>query len=444
MRKAIILAALAIATTVAFAQTQDTAGFTMQAGISLGTDVITVNGVAQTYNSLGFKPDVALGPFGIGLDLTIRFRLMPDPDNPEKMVEIYPGDWVPADFNEFFDLYLPKIMYIRFGQRGEPLFVKLGSIEDLTLGNGFLVGNYSNTRFLPQLRIFGMELGLDGQLFNFPLVGIQALTGNLARLDVFGSRLFIRPLTWTSIPIFKNIQLGGTIAMDRTPGLYTGLDQEQIMIAGADIMLPIIQNQLFPLAAFMEMGFQPGDRSGFMLGVGGRLLGFLSYGAQLRLLGAGFIPVYFDANYDLYRSSKATFMQTTPVGDGFAGWLASLGTSLFDDMIFFNISVDGPFKPAPATRSDSQADYPHLRGVAGLAEGIIGGLSFDAVYEKYFLGANDKTFFADLIDPTDAVISAAINYRSGSAVFTLLYNLRWDPSKKDFDITSSLQTTIKF
>jgi hypothetical protein len=180
-----------------------------------------------------------------------------------------------------------------------------------------------------------------------------------------------------------------------------------------------------------------------MLGAGGRLLGFITYGAQLRLLGAGFIPVYFDANYDLYRAAKAAYMKTEPVGDAFTGWLAKAGTSLFDDKIYFEVSVDGPFgvsDPDPTY----QGDYPHLRGVAGLREGIFGGFFFDLVYEKYYLG-KDNAFFNDLIDPNNAVISAAVNYQSGAAVFTLLYNLRYNPAAPNgFDVTSSLVTTIKF
>jgi hypothetical protein len=455
MRKTIAFIAILCMGFLAFGQDSSSGGgtgFGFQAGVSLGTDIITgSDGNPETWNSLGFKPDLSIGPFGVGFDFTFRFKLMP-PDT-DAALEIYPGDWIPdADAGKgILDLYLPKIMYVRYGQRGDPLFVKLGSIDDLTLGNGFLVGNYSNTRFLPELRIFGLNVGLDGQLFNFPFVGVEALTGNLARFDVFGTRLFVRPLITTSIPILKDMQVGATIAMDRDPGTYFKPDPDlpipefdPVAIGGADIFVPIIKSQLFPLAAFMEMGFQPLGRTGFMLGAGGRLLGFITYGAQLRILGAGFIPVYFDANYDLYRASKAQFMATDPTGDRFAGWLAKAGTSLFDDKIYFEVSVDGPFHTAEAG-STFQADYPHLRGVAGLREGLLGGIFFDFVYEKYMLGSEANSFFEDLVDPNNAVITAAVNYRSGAAIFTLLYNLRYNPAApKGFDVTSSLVTTIKF
>lgn len=419
--------------------------FGFKAGISLGTDVLMDKNLnPETWNSLGFKPDLSFGPFGVGLDLSLRFKLMPDQDT---AIEIFPGDWVPNyedSGKSFFDLYLPKIMYVRYGQRGENLFVKLGSIDDLTLGNGFIMGNYSNTRFLPAQRVFGLDMGLDGALFDFPFVGIEFISGNLAKMDVLGTRLFVRPLLSTGLPILEDLQVGASLAGDRgIKGLATEAF-DPIMIGGADLLLPLIKSKAFPLFAFSELAFEPNSRSGFMLGAAGRLISIINYGAQLRLLGAGFIPSYFDANYDLYRDAKANIMNTEPAGDNFAGWFALLGTSLFEDKIVFNISIDGPFKAKPETISTNIADYPHLRAILNFEEGILGGFFFNAFYDKYFLG-KEKGFFDDLVDPNDAIIGATFNYKSGVAVFSLLYSLKYNPANpKGFDVTSSLMTTIQF
>lgn len=441
--------------------TPPSSGVQFAAGMSLGADSIPVvrDGVTvnETWNVLGFQPDLALGKFGIGLDLTLRFKIMPEPD---KALEIYAGDWVPSGpnlFRSFLDIYLPKFQYVRYGLMSDPLYLKLGSIEDFTVGNGFMMANYANTRFLPSQRIFGLSFRLDGQLFNFPWVGIEFLTGNLSRLDVIGSRIFARPLIGLELPILKNMQAGVSFITDRQPELYRSQTAEgetalpAVFMYGADVLVPISTNQAFPLAAFTELGFQPNSRTGWMLGAGGRLAGFITYGAQLRLLGAGFIPGYFDANYDLFRADKAALMSVAPAADekGFAGWFASLGTSLLEDKLYFSANVDGPFKAAPAAASDNPALYPHVRMLAGLGEGLIGGLSFNFAYDKYFLGrAEDKTFLQDLVDPNDAVITAAFNYSTGGAMFTLLYNLTYNPAKPEgenkFDITSSLSTSIKF
>ena len=79
-----------------------------------------------------------------------------------------------------------------------------------------------------------------------------------------------------------------------------------------------------------------------------------------------------------------------------------------------------------------------------MAEGVLGGFYVSGSYDKYFLG-KENGFFADLVDPSDAVITAAVNYKTGAAVFTLLYNLAYNPENPNgFDVTSSLQSSIQF
>jgi len=449
MRKTIAAATILVLLSFsAFAQESGDSGtgFKFQAGINLGTDVLPDPdglGGFSSWTRLGFQPDVSFGKIGIGLDITLRFKLSPAPGEDS----VYGGDWIPDYENNgksFLDVYLPKFMYIRYGLRGDPLFVKLGSIQDLTLGDGFIVGDYANTRFLPEQRIFGLALDIDGSLFQFPWVGAQLVTGNLARFDVVGARLFARPLYGTGIPIMESMQVGLTAAADFQADLYNDVVQplETVSMYGLDVFIPILGGKAFPLAAFSDFVLQPEGRWGSMIGAGGRLFGFITYGAQLRVLGPGFIPMYFDANYDLYRSAKHDLMAVAPTGDTFTGWFASLGFSILEDKIAFKTSVDGPFAEKPVAPSDNPSDYPHLRAVATLGEGIVGGFSFDAVYEKYFLGKTG-TFFEDLVIPEDAVITAQINYHTGAAVLSLLYNLKYDGAG-GYIVTSSIQSSIKF
>lgn len=452
MRKIIAAALLAFVALAGFAQEAEPEAnpFAFKAGINLGTDVLPTGtaGASEAWTKLGFQPDISFGKFGIGVDLTLRFKLYPSPG---EAVEVYPGDWVP-DYQDngrsFFDVYLPKLLYLRYGMKGEdPLYAKLGSISDLTLGNGFIMGSYSNMRFMPETRIFGLDVGLDGSLFNFPYVGLELATGNLARFDVLGARLFVRPLVGTEIPILKNAQVGLTVVVDRDPYLYTiGTNgtADPVAIYGADVTVPILGGKLFPLAAFADVAIEPNSSAGAMLGAGGRILGVILYGAQLRLLQDGFIPSYFDGNYDLYRYAKYDYLEGSSGGDFFAGWYASLGTSFLEDKILFLASLDGPFKAIPSNPlTASQADYPHAKAVARLGEGLLGGFFFDASYEKYKIGSQ-SSFFEDLVDPTDAVIGMAVNYRTGASVLTMQYDAKWDAAAGEFVVTSSLQASMQF
>lgn len=465
MRKIIAAALLALVAMGAFAQSGEGGEaaanpFAFKAGINLGTDVLLTgpddldgNPTSEAWTRLGFQPDLSFGKFGIGIDLSLRFKLYPSPG---EAIEVYPGDWVPdyeGNGRNVFDVYLPKLLYLRYGLKGEdPLYAKLGSISDLTLGNGFIMGSYSNMRFMPETRIFGLDLGLDGSLFSFPYVGLELATGNLARFDVLGARLFVRPLVGTEIPILKNAQVGLTVVADRDPYLYTedpvslGLvaSADPIAVFGADITVPILGGKLFPLAAFADVAFEPNSSAGAMIGAGGRLVGVILYGAQLRLLQEGFIPAYFDGNYDLYRAFKYDYLETSSGGDFFAGWYASLGTSFLEDKILFLASLDGPFKAIPSNPlTAGQGDYPHAKAVARLGEGLLGGFFFDASYEKYKIGSK-ASFFEDLVDPTDAVVGMAINYKTGASVLTMQYDAKWDASLGEFVVTSSLQASMQF
>jgi hypothetical protein len=447
----------ATATAGAAAGAAAKSGFGFGGGIALGSDVILSgeNGEAQTWTKLAFQPDLSFGKIGLGLDLTLHFQLYPNKDTD---FAVYGGDWIP-NFNNngknFFDVYLPKFLYVRYGVKGsDPLFAKLGSIRDLSLGNGFIMSDYSNMHFLPEQRIFGLDVGLDGSLFNFPYVGLEAIAGNLARFDVVGGRLFARPLVGSSIPVLKNMQVGATAVGDTDPYLYevdslgasASGQVPPIAAFGADITVPVIGGTAFPMVVFTDIAWDPNQSTGWMLGLSGRLVSVITYGAQLRVLQDGFIPSYFDANYDLYRAQRYDFMQLAHGEDFAPSWFATAGFSFLQNKLAFNAALDGPFESAPIApvlADADQTDYPHLRAVLRMSPIDKIPVYFDASYDKYYIGATTG-FFPDLVDPTDAVIGLNINYKTGAAVLTLGYDAKWNPPTSEFEVTSSLQVAIKF
>jgi hypothetical protein len=327
-------------------------------GLNFGFDLgIGAETIGETvYQTLTLSPDLAFGKFGVGIDINLHYTFTGGGTGQD--FEIYSGDWVPADAGlTFFELYLPKIRYVRYGLKGEPLFVKLGSIDDATLGNGFIMGNYANTLFLPERRIFGLTFDMDGALFNFPLLGIETFVDDLTAFDIIAARLFFRPLSFTEIPILKNLEVGAALAMDIDPYKYIttrpeGADDFSATVFGFDFLLPIIANKAVTLAAFGDIAFigkeVEGAATGGMLGVGGSLFSLVPYGVQLRILGKNFIPVYFDSSYDLYRSAKYELVNSDATyAEATVGYLASTGFSLLDDKIVFNLTIDGPFKAFP-------------------------------------------------------------------------------------------------
>ena len=424
---------------------EEEGGFDFGLSIGIGAQTFEEAGVPVTYQSLKLSPDISFGKFGIGLELTMNYQFEPD-------FTVRRDDWVPTGDSTFLDVYLPKFKYVRYGFKGDPLYAMFGSIEDGRLGNGFIMGGYDNTLFLPEQRIFGLSFDLDGALFNFPYVGIETFVGNLAQFDVMGFRTYVRPLAFTEVPVIKGLQVGGTFAMDRKPLLYVGDDGiDPVILYGADLTLPILTNSVLSLTTFADIAFLheslgPGNTGkGEMVGFGGRLIGMINYGAQIRFLGEDFIPTYFDAGYDLFREDKYKIVnKIAPFDtgiDSYVGWLGTLGFSFFDEALVLNVTVDGPFTQPGGGNPDNYLDWPHLYAAFILAEGLIPNLSLEASWDKRSLGAQEG-FFRDLISPEDAVIGAKVNYAIGAAVLSFLYQLSYTPGG-GWETKSGIESSIQ-
>lgn len=403
------------------------------------------SGEVETYQKLGIFPDFSYGDFGVGLDFYLHYRFV-DGD-----FQVRSEDWVPSGDETVLDIILSKIRYVRWAHKGDPLYIKFGSIDNNTLGNGYIMGNYDNTLFLPEQRILGLNLDLDGRLFGLPIIGMETMVGNVAALDVFGARLYARPLGLTDIPILSMLEIGATFAMDRDPFKYvddtyiTSLgfqpnDQHSINAVGIDIKQPILTESPFTFAVFGDLVWLDDfNAAGAMVGLGGKIIDIFTYTAQLRINGENFIPVYFDQTYDLSRADKYSLVKNGGI-ESYLGWYAALGTD-FAGILFFQVSLEGPL-----TQVDTDyIKYPHLRAMLTLQQGLLAGLSVDMIYDKAMLGRRDG-FFPDLFNAEDALTTIKINYALGPAVITLLYEIRYVPDagagEDKWQITSGLECAL--
>ncbi|MFQ3620185.1 MAG: hypothetical protein SNJ78_04465 [Spirochaetales bacterium] len=395
-----------------------------------------------TYQSLSLSPELGWGKFAIGFSFILNYRFTGGSSG--NQFEVRKEDWEVGSFEEFMEIYFPKISYIRYGRKGDPLYVQMGTLENATLGNGFIVGNYSNALYVPETRLFGLSMDIDGSLFSFPYLGIETFVANLARFDLVASRLFTRPLVNTSLPILQNLQVGATVATDRepdyfakrTPNYPTTLlppSDANVLIYGIDFQLPLIRRDLFQLSVFGD-GVGQKEAWGAMLGTGGKVFHFLTYGAQVRFLQDQFIPTYFGATYDLFRPLQYFVYDGTVEKKGGAGWLASLGFTALQDKIRFTTQAEGPF-------NEIEGNTFTWRAFFVVKEGVVPGFSFDTLYEK-----QNMDDWADFLRwREDALIRARINYRTGPALISLVYTLRYDPSvpgDNKWIVTSGLSSTI--
>lgn len=447
MKRSIILCFTALLSLGLSAQDlQPTAETTLDPSFGFSIGTVTLND--KVYNSVRLTPELEFGKLALGLDIDFRFTFDKD-EAGDTQFEVYQEDWyIPEDATaqKYLNLYLSKFSHIRWGEERDPLHVRFGSLTGSTLGTGFVMGGYTNTMFLPERRIFGGQFNLDGQLFNFPYVGVQGLVSNLSEFDLFGARMYIRPGAFTEIPVLSTLEIGGSYYMDRDPLVYQEdfpLESKAVDMIGIDTIIPIFSNQLASLALMGDYVFQGENRdiTGSMVGLGGNVL-FFTYNGQMRFMGENFQSTYFDQGYDLQRHVKYLIYSEDPsVSDSFIearnAYLASVGAVFMQNALVFNFSVEGPLEEADP---DNIYDQPRVKGIFYLEEGTIDMVDFQFWYDKMGVTAWD-----DLVDPTNALIGGLVNFHMSPAVITLQVDVKYDTEDPDgWDVTSQISTGIQF
>lgn len=118
---------------------------------------VTIDGVL--YNQIALRPDIAIGKLGVGLDLV--FYLNQDGDI---LWDRWQGAGNLAD----------KIMYVRWGQPSDPLYIRVGTLENVVVGYGMFINGYNNMTEYPSVRKIGTHFG-----FTFGDIGIEAMVANV-------------------------------------------------------------------------------------------------------------------------------------------------------------------------------------------------------------------------------------------------------------------------
>lgn len=305
----------------------------------------------EIYTQIRLMPELTFGKFGLGLDID----LMIDSN----------GDVRTEDWDSFED-YVNKIYYLRYGERGDSFYGRLGGFKSYTLGHGLVMKNYSNMLRYPEYKQIGIQLG--GKL---PIAGMTAelFTANAVKNEILGGRLTIQPLGNTSIPLFSKLIFGGTIAHDRnqikglldsdddnypdhfddfpydedwhnevdydindyrniyfelfpnnteeqfldwflnSPSLndlrnpsFSDFEEDNITVFGVDYELPFVQNPLFILSHYGEAAQIDGHGMGFIFP--GFYSKFLIFHMNLeyRIYQEDFMPAFFDQLYDEQRA----------------------------------------------------------------------------------------------------------------------------------------------
>jgi len=275
----------------------------LQRGIS-GVGITKIDD--DTYYRMQLQPDFNFGKVGFGLD----FVLLYNPDEDEFRAE--DGE----KWDSFSD-YLRAIRYIRYGHKGtnEFIYCLYGALDYARIGHGTIMEGYSNYDRR------GLCLDLN---FSDGMYGIETVLNNLADPNIFGGRLYVRPLKKSEIPIIKNFTLGTTYIVDQEPVYASMVDNEgnKIMPAedeivpiedlnplaafGVDIGIPILQHPALKIQVYDDLVLlkyqnkigEDETGKGNVAGIGTEILGRVHFKIEYRQFQEGFRPTLFNYTYE--------------------------------------------------------------------------------------------------------------------------------------------------
>ncbi|MDD3532540.1 MAG: hypothetical protein PHR27_00720 [Candidatus Cloacimonetes bacterium] len=168
-------------------------------GVNYGMSgmVGAINIEGETYSQIRLRPEINFGKFGFGLDIDFLI----DGDG-----NIRKEDW------DDWQNYLNKIYFIRWANRRDPFYFKLGCLPSYTLGHGLIFDHFSNTLRYPEEKNVGGYMGINTP---FSGAGFEVFTHNIYKNEIIAARLHANPFYYAHIPIFEDFKLGINLGMDR-------------------------------------------------------------------------------------------------------------------------------------------------------------------------------------------------------------------------------------
>lgn len=305
-------------------------------GIAAGVGTTIFGG--EPYLLFHLAPQFKLGEFGIGIDGNIRIGQN--------------GKFREEDFDETYDL-LRWINYLSYGKQRDTIYARIGGLTRATIGNGTIIGGYSNNSSYDDRRI-----GLAAALRLGP-VGAEALTSDLFRKGLLAARPYLHPFQLvpglSGVNILRELQIGVTGSFDfdtnatriipnREPfvsriAIDTARDSlvinsvikrpAPLTIVGLDLTTMLFDNEYFTSRAYADyvkiVNFNDGVIFGLSAGVkfGEHMIDLR---AERSLFRNGFLPNYYNSFYERDRYdthadtndyiTKLTLLEDSTTGNG--------------------------------------------------------------------------------------------------------------------------------
>ena len=283
-----------------------------------GSSQINSQGRGTTqFVTLGLMPEFHYRQLGIGLLLRLRVH-------PES------GTLRDEDFDDFRD-YLALLYFIQYGGEDEPGgYGRFGNIEEVSLGYGLFVDQYTNEVSLDH-PMRGFMGGVDTDHLR-----IEGVYSDFVDPGVFGMHVAYLPFGVGNAPAVPRLTFGAGLAAELndgaalvnpvTPGtpfvlgagsptggpagdVPLGADDGPLYMVGVDAGIRWIGTEPLTLLSFAEAATILEYGAGVSLGIRGRSqFGRTALQAQYvqRFLGKEFLPDYFNSTYEAERIRRVT------------------------------------------------------------------------------------------------------------------------------------------
>jgi hypothetical protein len=290
--------------------------FTGQAGAFFGVGFTRIKGEGD-YVSTIVNTEFNLGDVGIGLALPLNLLVQPA-DGINKDDIAYNGILRKRDWDEPYD-YFKLVRFIRYGHKRDTVYFLAGQLWGASIGHGTLVNRYANSLNLDHSK-FGLAFDVNTTYFGF-----ETLTDNVGDPSLLAGRGYLRPFGDTLF--LRGWSIGATYVTDRNaPRAYltpTGnfapvvyqddkgnplVETNRMQAAGVDTEFELLRNSIISLIPYVDANRIVGAGNGLHMGVLTDIylpVPVLDINLQARLeyrmMQPGYIPEYFDQQYDLGR-----------------------------------------------------------------------------------------------------------------------------------------------
>lgn len=236
--------------------------------------------------------------FGLGVDLDFLFD-----DN----YHIRRKDW------DRLDDIPGKIYFFRYGKIGDPYFLHYGCFPAYSIGNGLLMHNYSNMNFYPDLRKNGILIGASPPLPLKP--DLELFSSDLQRNQVMAFSAHVSPFPDSTLKYIDRSRVGISVILDRnqkgnllplledSPNEFMDLGRADGLSAlSFDLEVPLSRIDKAIVGTYAEVAHIFNNGTGFILPGIYADFKFLRVNLEYRMHNKGFIPAYFDQDYEEHRA----------------------------------------------------------------------------------------------------------------------------------------------